>query len=382
MHILFFISSLAGGGAERVTTNLANYWALRGWRITIVTLAPTGADTYPLDPRIQRLSLNIYGPSHNKLEAIRRNLKILRRLRATLQREAPQVAVGMMADNAAILALSAAGLKETRTIGALRIDPKFHTGIRSIYHSKTFGLLSTVVAQTSEMAAWAKKTTYARQVDVIPNPVIWPLPRTEPFLFPSDVCQANRKLLLAVGRLTSQKGFDLLIEAFSSVAARHPDWDLVILGVGQMRSDLLMLAARKGLQERLFLPGWAGNLPDWYARTDLFVMSSRTEGFPNALLEAMAYGLPAVSFDCDYGPSELIRHRENGLLVPTGDVAGLASSLDTLMCDAELRTQFGLNAKQRRDDFSIETIAAQWERLFITLCESPSRTAVKTEMAA
>ena len=133
---------------------------------------------------------------------------------------------------------------------------------------------------------------------------------------PDSVCRPGRKVLLAVGRLEVEKGFDWLIDAFSALATKYPEWDLVILGEGSLRATLEKQVQTSGLARRVFLPGRVGNVGDWYERANLYVMSSRFEGFGNTLGEAMAYGLPAVSFDCETGPRNIIRHETDGLLVP------------------------------------------------------------------
>jgi glycosyltransferase involved in cell wall biosynthesis len=164
--------------------------------------------------------------------------------------------------------------------------------------------------------------------------------------------------------LESQKGFDWLIEAFAKLADEHPDWDLVIIGEGSLRVTLEVQVRDLGLECRIFLPGRAGNMAEWYESADLYVMSSRFEGFPNTLVEAMAYGLAAVGFDCDTGPRDIIRHELDGLLVPQGNVTGLTAALDGLMSDNLTRHRFAERAVEVRDRFSMEKVTGMWEKLF------------------
>ena len=221
-----------------------------------------------------------------------------------------------------------------------------------------------MTALASEGKDWIKTHTNAQRVTVIPNAVTWPLSGQEPRISPSALCQSERQLLLAVGRLNAQKGFDWLIEAFSNLADKHRDWDLVILGEGSLRIRLEGQVRESGLEHRIFLPGRAGNMAEWYESADLYVMSSRYEGFPNTLVEAMAHGLAAVSFDCDTGPRDIIRHELDGLLVPRGNVAELTAALDRLMSDALMRQRFAERAVEVRERFSMERIAGMWEKLF------------------
>ena len=140
-----------------------------------------------------------------------------------------------------------------------------------------------------------------------------------------------------MGRLAPQKGFDLLIDAFSRVAGRHPQWSLQILGEGPDRPALERLIDVKGLAGRVVLAGWEPDPSAVLQQGDLFVLSSRFEGFPNALLEAMACGLPSVSFNCQSGPAEIIRDQIDGILVPPEDVPGLADAIDRALTDEALR---------------------------------------------
>jgi glycosyltransferase involved in cell wall biosynthesis len=181
---------------------------------------------------------------------------------------------------------------------------------------------------------------------------------------PDSVGSPFRKRLLAVGRLDYQKGFELLIEAFARLAADARDWELVIVGQGPLREALGERLEELGIGDAAYLAGEVGNLDDWYRDADLFALSSRFEGFPNALLEAMAHGLPAVSFDCDTGPRDIIRPGVDGLLVAPGDVGALEAALRRLMGDAALREQFGKRATDVRDRFAMERVAELWEDLF------------------
>jgi glycosyltransferase involved in cell wall biosynthesis len=170
--------------------------------------------------------------------------------------------------------------------------------------------------------------------------------------------------LLAAGRLVDEKNFSLLIDVFKRLAAAHPGWDLVILGEGPLDKALRKQADDCGLGERVLLPGLAGNPGAWYARADLYVMSSRFEGFPNTLLEALAHGVPGVSFDCDTGPRDIIRHGTDGLLIPANDAQAMHQGLDKLMGDDAYRGQLAMRAGDARDRFSIERVAGMWESVF------------------
>lgn len=369
MRLLFFIPSLSSGGAERVTANLANHWATKGWEITIVTLTPLNLDFYELNSAVRRIGLELAGDSRNVLVGTWTNLHRVRALRRVLRDVQPDVALALMSSANVILALATRGLQNVRAIGSEHIHPpQLPLGTQwEALRRYTYGQLAAVVALTRESAEWIREQTNARRVPIIPNVALWPLPVQAPRLMPETVHVDDRLILLAVGRLDKQKGFDWLLEAFTSLTQTFRKWDLAILGEGAERRALEAQVRAARLDGRVFLPGRAGNVGEWYARADLYVMSSRFEGFGNTLAEALAHGLPAVSFDCDTGPRDIIRHEVDGLLVPPGDVAALTFALNRLMGDAALRSQFGARAVEARERFSIKRIAGMWEKLFAEL---------------
>lgn len=366
MRLLIFIHSMSGGGAERVSASLASHWAAKGWEITIVTLSQQSLDFYELHPAVKRIALELAGESVGVLAGLRQNIRRVIALRQVLRQVQPDIALGMMTTANVLLSLAALNLPTLRTIGAERIHPpqKPLGYLWETLRSRTYGILNAVTALSSEGENWIKTHTNAQRVRVIPNAVNWPLPGQEPRIIPSALYQSERQLLLAVGRLDAQKGFDWLIDAFSNLADKHPGWDLVILGEGRLRATLDKQIQKSALGHRIFLPGRAGNMGEWYESADLYVMSSRFEGFPNTLAEAIAHGLAAVSFDCDTGPRDIIRHELDGLLVPLGNVAELTTALDRLMGDALTRQRFAERAVEVRERFSMERIAGMWEKLF------------------
>ncbi|WP_289009580.1 glycosyltransferase family 4 protein [uncultured Thermomonospora sp.] len=180
----------------------------------------------------------------------------------------------------------------------------------------------------------------------------------------------DRKVIITAGRLVPQKGYDLLIKAYAQVAAAHPDWRLRIFGSGRERRRLGRLIARHGLEEVVELCGPTGDLGAEMAKASVYVLSSRFEGMPMVVLEAMSKGLPVVAFDCPTGPAELIRHGHDGLLVPPRDVAALAAALDEIISDAALRRRMGENARRSAEAYRLPVIGARWEELIDRLVRS------------
>lgn len=366
MKILIFINSLACGGAERVSATLANFWARKNWEVTVVTLASTSEDFYLLDPKIKRISLNLAGESNNFLHGLLQNVRRVLSLRRTIKQLRPQIVLSIMSTPNVLLAFASRRIVNLCTVGSEHCYPP-HAPLGIVWSTlckKMYGQLSAIVALTHECAQWIEMHSSATCVRIIPNAALWPLPDNLPKIVPSALCTPDRKVLLAVGRLNIVKNFEALIGVFSELAEKYPTWDLVILGEGPERQVLEALIRKKLIEDRVFVPGIAGNVGEWYARADLYVMSSRSEGFPSALAEALAHGLPAVSFDCDTGPRDIIRNGVDGLLVPAGDSLGLRNALGRVMEDSNLRGQLAARAVDARERFSIEKIASMWESLF------------------
>lgn len=376
MKILLFTHSLAAGGAERTVATLANHWADRGWDVTVATLASRGEDFYDLRAGVRRVALDLAGDSPSPLAAARYNLRRVKALRRLLAQLRPQVALAMMSTPNVLLALASRGMPWLVRVGSERCYPP-HAPLAWPWSSARrllYGRLDAVVALTDECRRWIVTHTPARTVPVIPNAVVWPLPCVAPWIVPNKVVDPGRRMLLAVGRLDPVKNFGGLLAVFARLARRHPDWDLVILGEGPERAALHEARAALGLEGRVVMPGIAGNVAQWHARCDLYVLASHSEGFPNALAEALCHGMPVVSVDCDTGPRDIVRHGIDGLLVAPGDPDALEGALDALMADIALRRQFAAQAAAARQRFGIERVAGLWEALFSRLQDAGAAT--------
>ena len=174
----------------------------------------------------------------------------------------------------------------------------------------------------------------------------------------------DAKIVVAAGRLTSQKGFDMLIPAFAQVAAKHPDWELRIFGGGDKEAELAQLIEEHSVGENVKLMGYTRELPQEMGKGSIYVLSSRFEGFPMVLLEAISTGLAPVSFDCPTGPRDIIEHGKDGLLVPYKDVDALAASIIELIEDDTRRKAIGEAAYEKSKQYQTEAIAERWETVF------------------
>lgn len=362
-RVLLFIHSLHGGGAERVAVDLSAHWARAGRDVMVVTQAGKEDDAYALDPKVSRAVLNTVGEGGG-LRGIWSNVRRVRALRRVIREFRPDIVLGMMTTASVLSVIAGAGLG-CRVIATEHTHPPSQamSGFWQRLRRWTYPKAARVVALTSGTAAWIETHVPGSRLAVIPNPGALAVAAGEPRKYPEP--RPGRRRLLAVGRLHQDKGFDLLIQAFEQLASAHPDWDLVILGEGGERAALEAQLRQSGMQDRVWMPGRVGNVGDWYASADLYVLTSRFEGLSNTLLESMASGMAAVCFDCDTGPREVVRDGVDGVLVrPNGDVPALCAALDAVMGDDAMRARMAAAATDVRDRFSANRVLARWEELF------------------
>lgn len=360
MRLTLIIAGLGRGGAERVMTVLASAWAAHGKAVTLLTFDAGETPAYPLHHSVQHKSLGIAAVSTGFFQQVRRNLRRVKSLRRAIRESHPDVVISFMDSTNVLCILATRGLGTPLVISE-RIDPSLYPigwawGLlrRLLYH-----WADALVCQTKPALDRFQALTRVRGV-AIPNPIDVPFPPKEKR---SDAEARACGTLVAMGRLVPQKGFDLLLAAFSRIADLHCGWKLIIYGEGPLLKELQVQAESLNLSHRV---DFAGATSDPFARlceADLFVFPSRFEGFGMALAEAMACGLPVVSFDCPEGPGQIVRNGIDGLLVPPQDVGALAAALDRLMSDAQERKRMAERARDVCQRFSTEKVLAIWEEL-------------------
>jgi glycosyltransferase involved in cell wall biosynthesis len=354
---------MQSGGAERIAASLSNHWVESGMNVMLVpTYSGRGGCYYPLDQRVNLSFLADQVPYGNT-KGIGKFLRLIGLLRMVKSYQ-PDVIVSFLT-HVNITAVAVSKVCNVPVVVSERIYPE-HTDIGIV--AKTlrkvlYPYADKVVVQSQKSLNWFQTVCSKANCVIIHNHVEYPLKMVSPNI-PLEHVNTNKNIILAVGRLEYQKGFDTLLDSFSNVHRKYNDWDLVIVGKGGHDDYLRNYAEKLNLGSRVHFLGRVGNIGDWYQRAEIFVMSSRYEGFPNALLEAMSYGNAVISFDCDTGPREIIENNENGLLVPLDEgVNGLTKALLKLMDQAELRAQFSSSAKQVRQKFSIGKIGKAWDEL-------------------
>jgi GalNAc-alpha-(1->4)-GalNAc-alpha-(1->3)-diNAcBac-PP-undecaprenol alpha-1,4-N-acetyl-D-galactosaminyltransferase len=356
-RLTLVVPSLELGGAEHVVAQMANQWSALGEQVTVITLSSAACDTYSLDAAVTRIALNAMRESRGAIEAAAHNLIRVRLLRAAIARSEPQTVISFT-DRMNVLTILACRPLGVDTVISERIDPsRYQIGRAwSWLRRRIYPSARALVVQTQRVRQQMLRMMRGRPVYVIPNAVFNPPTASQITRDP-----AATRWIVAVGRLTSQKGFDLLIEAFSRIAEAHPNWSLKILGEGPERAALDKLIASKLLTRRVILAGWENDPTAVLRQSEVFVLSSRFEGFPNALLEAMACGLASISFNCESGPAEIIRDGIDGLLIAPEDDAALAAAMERLIADEPLRRRLGSEAARVVERFGVEQYFARWE---------------------
>ncbi len=359
------VPSLSLGGAEGVAAMMANHWAKQGHTVTLITLDSKETDSFSLDAAVQRIALNLMQDSGNLFQAVSNNRLRINFLQSAIADSQPDAVISLT-DRMNVLTLLATGKLRCPVIISERSDPRHHPIGRlwSFLRKRTYPRAYALVVQTQGVADFCRQWLKSTRIEVIPNAV--PIPRSPEVPAVSHETlevRTRAKIVLGMGRLSHEKGFDLLIEAFSRVASEFPDWKLQISGEGPLRESLQEQINHLGLQEQIELTGWTSQPELQLDQGELFVLPSRYEGFPNALLQAMSRGLACISFDCESGPAEIIQPETDGLLVPAGSVSELAQALKRLMGDDALRRRLAVEALQITQRFSAEAYFQHWEQL-------------------
>jgi GalNAc-alpha-(1->4)-GalNAc-alpha-(1->3)-diNAcBac-PP-undecaprenol alpha-1,4-N-acetyl-D-galactosaminyltransferase len=352
-NLLLIIPALQCGGAERVMVTLANYWASLGWKIHLLTHEKKGIKPfYPLASSIKLIQINALSLKWyllpwdflKRIWCIRRAIKTLK----------PEGVLSFLDMNNVVAILASLGLNVPVWVSE-RIDPKTAaiSKTKKALRDFVYQFSSRIIVQTMRIFEGMPQDLQSKTC-IIPNP----------FVLSKSSADCVNQNIIAIGRLDPQKGFDLLIKAFKKVARDFPEWALTIWGEGGEREKLEALVLEENLSNQVHLPGKTKDIFKEVSKASIFVLSSRFEGMPNALGEAMSMGLAAVATDCPTGPRELISHGKNGLLVPNEHVEELASALKKLMGDQKLREQLGNKAIKSMKAYDIKTISDQWERVF------------------
>ena len=368
--LMLVLTSLECGGAERVITHLINYLNKESYKILLVLLEDKGAYAKELRPGVRSICL--------KKKTRWDFFRVIIGLRRVMSSYNPDIILSFDSYVNIITQLTKLFYREkpNMILSERNFYPIFLSKKR-LWRIKRH-LMAYVYRQTDNIIAVSGAIKRALEDDfkirpgtikTIYNPV--PIEKVNmcsqeevkhPF-FEKD----NAQIVIGVGRLVEPKRFDRLLKAFSLLVReeKRNNIYLLIIGDGEKKRELKNLATKLGLNGRVDLVGYKNNPYAWMAKADVFVLSSDTEGFPNVILEAMACGTPVISIDCMSGPSELITHGKNGILVAPKDERALVSAIKKILDDEDFRKRLSIEGRNRARDFSIEKILPQYEDVFI-----------------
>lgn len=352
--VKFILPGLGAGGSEHVVSFVANRLARAGFDVSVVSFEAGGSKPYyQMDERIGIDYLDVPVSKRGPLGVAADIWHRIGRLRALYKAQRPDLVISLLTRSNVIAVLAASGLNLPVIVSErnnpLRQKPgKAWQILRRFTYARAYGLITMTRGALECFPPVMRKRSW-----VIPNMADYQdfKPRFDNQL----------KVMTAVGRLVDQKGFDLLIKSWALVAKNHPQWHLRIWGEGPDRAALQDLAEREGVSGSVEMPGVSNAPGRWIESADAFVLSSRFEGWGLVLGEAMAAGLPSISFDCPFGPADMMTDGHDGLLVPEADVDALAAAMGRIMGDAELRGKLGHEARQAASRFAPERIGGIWE---------------------
>ncbi len=333
---------------------LANHWAEEQHHVTVVTLAETSTNDFPLSSNVHRVGMGLTAESRGLVGAFRSNRRRVAALRLLLQEQRPNVVVSFI-EQANVLALLAARPLRIPVVISERTDPLRHRPGRvwEFLRRRVYHRCAALVVLTKDIAEKMRPIVRAQPLFVIPNGVA-PQP---------SVTSDREQIVIAVGRLDAAKGYDRLLRSFALIADQLRSWRLTIVGDGLLRAELEHLAADLRLEETVRFTGRVADPSPELARASIFALTSHYEGFPNALLEAMASGLPAVAFDGSSAVRLIVRDGIDGRLVRDGDIAGFAAALSDLMSNDRCRQEMGNAAREVAMRFSLAEFFRKWDEV-------------------
>ena len=377
VHI-FLVSAWGMGGTIRAAVNLAGYLADR-YEVEIISTYRRNEEPYfAFDPRVKvvalddqrkgvrqprlrrllnRFSSALYHPAdirkHN--HTLWTDVQLVRHLR-----RAEGIAIASRPGH--IMQLTDLAVPGLITVGLEQMNLRSHSKVLRKAMLRRYGKLDGLGVLTEQ-----DRAAYESALDGAAPPT-WLLPNTVRAIEPPRADLGARRIF-AAGRYTPQKGYDFLLHAWAPVARKHPDWELKICGNGQSKSRLLARIEEEGIGAQTELAGPTDDVPGEMARASIYALSSRFEGFPLVLVEAMSKGMACVAFDCPTGPADIIDDHRNGLLVPAKDVEGLSAALLEMIEDEELRRRCGDAALETSRDYTMAAIGPRWEEMLQALLQ-------------
>lgn len=378
MKIVYIYPALSTvGGADRIITEKANYFAdIHGYEVYIITTHQNGIQIYfPLSPKVNHIDLDInFNKQYNHSFFMRGWIyfKLLRKYKEKLSKALfslrPDFTITTISRDIDFLtSIKDGSIKIAEAHNAKPFLRNLHLMRKRSFPyrivskvwtkrmEKAISKFSALVVLTEkDMKDWEGII----EATVIPNSVAF---------YPNSVSTCKNKQIISVGRLTEQKGYDLLLNAWGEIAKKYFEWKLIIYGEGEEHNKLKKEIKKLNLQNSVIIKEPVSNIMDKYLDSSFYVLSSRFEGFGLVLIEAMACGLPCIAFNCPNGPADIIKNGEDGILVKNGDIKALTKAMEHLICNPNIREQMGKMARLNVQRYNPEIIMQKWISLFESL---------------
>lgn len=351
--IAFYIGSLNKGGAERVMSNLAEYFYAKGYDVRMITKF-IAEDEYLLSKGIPRIVADI--TKEEEKGRIQNLFLRIQKLRNIVKEIQPDVLVSFIGKSN-LMCIAATRGTGIPAVVSVRSNParEIGRGLKKLLTFAMFSMAEGVVLQTSEAKAFFPKFIQ-KKAAILQNSL-------NPEFIRAPYVGKKRKEIITVGRIDKNKNQNMLVEAFAPLADSFPEWKVILYGTGEERERLEKKVQELHLEDRILFMGMQKNIPEKIEGSSIFVLPSKQEGMPNALIEAMVLGLAVISTDCPCGgPRDLIVPEENGILIPVDDIQRLTKELKRLMENEQLREKLSKNAALLKEKVMPERINAQWEK--------------------
>ena len=365
MKVAFLYGNLLRGGAQRVMCVLADYLVARGDDVTLLTL-DDGECGYELDSRVKVQGLETAGDSKNKFQSAARVYRTIHAFRRWAHREKPDAVLIFSTRLALMFLLAKAFSREPcRLIASERAHPgERRQSLMKILEEKSLLRLDGFIFQTERVSRLFPESL-RKKGTVIHNGLFSP---DIPEAVADFDCRRSREIC-AVGRIDVQKAYDVLLKAFAVFHEKFPEHRLNIYGSGSYEGEIRALAKELGISGSVLFHGNHPHVINEIQDMGMYVMTSRFEGMPNALIEAMACGLPCVCTDCEFGPAELIEDGVSGLLAPVDDVQAVAEAMMKIAGDREFARKLSKGAEKIRLSHSGDEICRRYRDYILSIIQ-------------
>lgn len=352
MKIMFCLGSMTKGGAERVVANLSSYLSDKGDKVSIV-VTPSSKSSYKLNKNVDFYTLD--NKDNPKKNIIYRNINRIHKLKKIIKKIDPDIIIAMLPEPS-FRVLIANLFNRRKIILSVRNDPKieYNNIFKKLLLKTIYKRSNGFVFQTEDAKKFFDRNIQNKSV-IIPNPI------GENFITYKEYDGVRKKTIITVGRFVPQKNHKLLIEAFAEIVKEFKDYKLIMYGDGELKNEYIDLVKKLNIQKSVDFAGEVDKIEDKIHDSSIFILSSDYEGMPNALMEAMALGLPCISTNCPCGgPAFLIEDNINGLLFDVGDKNGLVNKIKYLLNNKEISNNMSREARKIKQILSPSKINEEW----------------------